>query len=150
MSEIKPPEYTGEDQKKGLDVVLAIDSSGSMGSNDREGLRKEAAKLFADKLGENDRAAIIDFDNYASVTCALTNDKEQIKAAIDNVDSSGGTDLAEPVSTGINILTSDDISASKYKFIILLTDGEGYYNNSCSESAVENDIRFIRLDLEVV
>ena len=147
MSEIKPPEYTGEDQKKGLDVVLAIDSSGSMDNNDREGLRKEAAKLFADKLGENDRAAIVDFDDYASVTCALTNDKEQIKTAIDNIDSSGGTDLAEPVSTGIDILTSDEISSSKYKFIILLTDGEGYYNDSCSESAVENDIQIYTIGL---
>ena len=41
-NEIKPPEYAGDDQKSGLDVVLAIDSSGSMYSNDINGLRKEA------------------------------------------------------------------------------------------------------------
>ena len=44
-------------------------------------------------------------------------------------------------------MTSDEISSSKYKFIILLTDGEGYYNDSCSESAVENDIQIYTIGL---
>lgn len=144
---IKPPEYTGVDQKSGLDVVLAIDSSGSMSSNDANGLRKEAAKLFVDKLGENDRAAIVDFDGDANTLIDLSNDKEQISSAIDSINSSGATDLTDAISTSIKILTNDDVSKTKYKYIILLTDGNGNYNSNYSQIAVENDITIFTIGL---
>lgn len=137
-TEIKPPEYTGEDQKDGLDVVLAIDSSGSMSSNDRQGLRKEAAKNFVDKLGENDRCAIIDFDSSASLVCPLTTDKAALQAAIDSVNSSGGTNLSNPVSTGIDELLKEE--NNHYKYIILLTDGNGSYSSSYSQQALDAGI----------
>ena len=137
-AEIKPPEYTGEDQKDGLDVVLAIDSSGSMSSNDRQGLRKEAAKNFVDKLGENDRCAVIDFDSGASLVCPLTTDKSSLLAAIDSVNSSGGTNLSNPVSTGIDELTKDE--NNHYKYIILLTDGNGSYSSTYSQQALDAGI----------
>lgn len=146
-TEIKPPEYTGEDQKHGLDVVLAIDSSGSMSSNDRNGLRKEAANLFVDKLGENDRAAVIDFDSWSHTLTGLTNDKETIKTAINSIDSNGGTNLSNPVSASIDLLTNDYQSKNKYKFIILLTDGQGSYNHSYSQTALDNDIQIYTIGL---
>ena len=145
-SEIKPPEYTGEG-KMGLDVVLAIDSSGSMIQNDYNGLRKNAAMLFAEKLTENDRAAVIDFDSSADVVCGLTNNIDEIKNAINKIDSTGGTDLYDPVSLGINVLMNDELSSSKYKYIILLTDGEGYYSSSISQVAKENDIQIYTIGL---
>ena len=146
-TEIKVPTYEGEEQKNGLDVVLAIDSSGSMGDNDKNGLRKTAAKLFVEKLGENDRAAVVDFDSRAKVVCAITQDKEKLNTAIDNIDSSGGTNLSKPVDTAIKILTNDESSASKHKFIILLTDGQGSYQTSYSTSAIENDIQIYTIGL---
>lgn len=137
-TEIKPPEYTGEDQKDGLDVVLAIDSSGSMSSNDRQGLRREAAKRFVDKLGENDRGAIVDFDDYASVFCTMTSSKDALKAAIDKVDDNGGTNLSDPVSMAVEILSAEE--NNHYKFIILLTDGVGSYSSVYSQQAKDAGI----------
>lgn len=146
-NEIKPPEYAGDDQKSGLDVVLAIDSSGSMYSNDINGLRKEAAKLFVDKLGDKDRAAIVDFDDSAIVNCPMTNNKDDLNSAIDKIDDFGGTNISNPISKGISLLTQDQESKNKFKFIILLTDGQGYYNNNYSTLAKENDIQIYTIGL---
>lgn len=146
-TEIRPPEYTGDDQKSGLDVVLAIDSSGSMSNNDGNGLRKDAAKLFVERLGDTDRAAIVDFDSNASELIGLTNDKAQLATAIDQIDSNGNTNLSRAISTSIDILTDDEASDLKYKYIILLTDGNGSYNNSYSQTAVENDIQIFTIGL---
>ena len=146
-TEIKSPEDEDENSKKGLDVVLAIDSSGSMSSNDGNSLRKEAAISFVERLGENDRAAVVDFDDSAKEVCSLTQDKDVLSSAINSINSSGGTNLSNAVSSGINILTRDESSVNKHKFIILLTDGDGSYSHSYSELAVENDIQIYTIGL---
>ena len=146
-TEIKSPEDKDENSKKGLDVVLAIDSSGSMSSNDGNSLRKEAAISFVERLGENDRAAVVDFDDSAKEVCSLTQDKDVLSSAINSINSSGGTNLSNAVSSGINILTRDESSVNKHKFIILLTDGDGSYSHSYSELAVENDIQIYTIGL---
>ena len=76
---------------KVLDIALVIDSSKSMQWNDSNNLRLEAAKGFVDKLGEDDQAAVIEFDNFASLKAAFTNDKEVLHNAIDDIDNQGGT-----------------------------------------------------------
>lgn len=90
--EIKGPTEI-ENLNKPLDVVLVIDSSGSMSSNDYENIRLKVAKEFVDKLSEKDRVGIVDFDSSAYTLCHLTTNKEDAKIAIDSIDSSGGTSL---------------------------------------------------------
>lgn len=135
-----------EGELTNIEVVLgfAIDSSGSMNWNDPNDLRKDTAKTFVDKMDENDKAAIIDFDSYAKVNCELTSDKETIKNAIELIDSNGGTNLAEGVRVSLDTL---EISQSKAKFIILLTDGEGYYNHSLTQEAIEKGVKIYTIGL---
>lgn len=138
-SDIKPPEAIEENSN--LDVVFLIDSSGSMTSNDRDNLRLEAARTFVDKLTEKDSAAVIDFDSSAYIYQTFTNDKEKLYAAIDKVDSSGGTDLSDGMEAAIQQFTSDQYNENNsYKIIIMLTDGEGSYNEEYTNLAAENDI----------
>lgn len=139
-SEIKPPEYEGNGMT-GIDVVFVVDSSGSMDWNDETNLRHEAVKQFVDKLGENDRAAIIDFDNYAYVYQNLTSDKIALKTAVNRIDSSGGTNLSNGMNAAINIFTSADYTRTDaYKYIIFLTDGDGTYSSSYTTKAANNNI----------
>lgn len=139
-SEIKPPEYEGNGMT-GIDVVFVVDSSGSMDWNDETNLRHEAVKQFVDKLGENDRAAIIDFDSYAYVYQNLTNDKTALKTAVNRIDSSGGTNLSNGMNAAINIFTSTDYTRiDAYKYIIFLTDGDGTYSSSYTTKAANNNI----------
>lgn len=138
--EILPPDMT-DMQKTGIDVVLVIDSSGSMSWNDTSGLRKAAAKKFIDKLGENDRAAVVDFDYYSKLNCALTDNHDDLKDAIDLIDENGGTNLDEGMSLALAQFTSDEYTRTDgYKYIIMLTDGYGEYNTELTKQAAENGI----------
>ncbi len=139
-TEIKPTDVKGQ-IKKGLDVVFVIDSSGSMSSNDRNNLRLSAAKAFVDKLGENDRGAVVDFDSYASVYQDFTSDHDALYKAIGRVNRSGGTNLSAGISKGISLFTSPDyVNDDVYKYIIFLTDGNGSYNTTYTTQAINNEI----------
>lgn len=138
-NEIKPVDYQGSNIT-GLDVVFVIDSSGSMSSNDRTGLRRRAAKEFVAKLGENDRAAVIDFDSSATVYQSFTSDFSLVNSAIDRVNDSGGTSLSAGISLAINQFVNSYSRTDAYKYIIFLTDGDGSYNSSYTTTAANNDI----------
>ncbi len=146
-TEIRAPGEEGQEHPDRLDVVLVIDSSGSMQTNDRNGLRKEAAKRFVDKLGENDRAAIIDFDSYTTVLSEFTNDKAALYAAIDRVNSSGGTSLTRGISPAIDMFTNANYSNEAYRYIIMLTDGDGSYDTNLTAKAKNNKIQIYTIGL---
>lgn len=139
-TDIRPPGETSD--KTGLDVAFVIDSSPSMGWNDRNNLRLEAVKAFIDKLGLKDRAAIIRFFDSADVQQEFTNDKELLYQAVNGLNGLiSGTSLSAGISLAIDQFTSDEYTQNdSYKYIILLTDGEGDYSNSYTTIAAENNI----------
>ncbi len=116
-----------------VDVALVIDSSGSMVTNDRQGLRKSAAKSFVDALAAGDRAGVVDFDDDAVVRQPLGDDKVALKAAIDLIDDSGGTDIGAGVRAGLDLLPGAD--ATRASALILLTDGDGAWDDSLLTTA---------------
>lgn len=140
-TDIKTPQNQGDSQYTGIDVVFVIDSSGSMWDNDHSGLRKEAAKAFVDKLGSNDRAAVIDFDHDASVYQDFTSDHTNLKNAINRINDSGGTDLGAGMGKAISLFTNSSYTRTDaYKYIIFLTDGDGSYNTGYTSNASKNGI----------
>lgn len=122
-----------------MDIAFVLDSSGSMRSNDPEGYRKTASKSFVDALIEGDKACVVDFDSYASMTQNLTGDFDAVKSAIENIDSSGGTNIGAGVQTANNELIANSDS-DRIKAVILLTDGSGSYDYSLTQQAKDNDI----------
>lgn len=145
-NEIKPPEY--DSTLNGLDVVFVIDSSGSMTDNDSNKLRLDAAQEFVQKLGENDRAAVIDFDSGARVYQEFTSDHELLNAAIMKVDSNGGTNLSNGINLAIQQFTAENYTRTDaYKYIIFLTDGDGSYSVSYTSLAAENGIEIYTIGL---
>ncbi|WAM32642.1 VWA domain-containing protein [Caldicellulosiruptor naganoensis] len=76
----------------------------------------------------------------------LTHDFEAVKSAIDRIDSYGGTNIA----AGIRLANQQLISYSsddRIKVIILLTDGEGYYDGNLTVQAKENNITIYTIGL---
>ena len=110
-----------------VDVAFVLDSSGSMSWNDPQGFRRTAAKLFVDAMLPEDRGAVVDFDSFARLYQGLTSDKAALKAAIDRIDASGGTNIAAGVQVGINAL-APSTDPLRGKIMILLTDGVGFWN----------------------
>src|SRR5690606_13336680 len=113
---------------RSVDVVLTIDSSGSMTSNDPSGLRRTAAKSFVDALLNGDRAAVVDFDSSAFVRQTLTTDFAAVKSAIGLIDSSGGTSLSAGMNAALNELDAHGDPAHS-RLIVFLTDADGSYSS---------------------
>ncbi|MEV6598887.1 VWA domain-containing protein [Actinoplanes sp. NPDC051346] len=129
-----------------LDLSLILDSSGSMSSNDPAGLRRSSAKNFVDALLPEDRAAVVDFDDYAKVLQPLTTDKTAVKTAIDRVDDSGGTNIGAGVRAGTDLLINNG-DPKRARIAILLTDGEGYYDSSLTARAKAHAISIYTIGL---
>jgi Ca-activated chloride channel homolog len=116
---------------KGVDIVMAIDVSGSMLAKDLKPNRMEALKKVASKFVEgrpNDRIGIVVYAAESYTKTPVTSDKAIVLDAIrsikyDNV-LQDGTGIGMGLTTAINRLKD---SKAKSKVIILLTDG---VNNS--------------------
>lgn len=105
--------------------VIAIDSSESMSAIDISPNRLEAAKetaiAFVDSLAFESYVAILSFSGDSKIEQVLTNNKQEIKYAIENIEISDvkGTDIFEAISNSVGLLNKE-----KNKAIILLSDGQ--------------------------
>lgn len=112
---------------EGVDIVLAIDVSGSMLAQDFTPNRMEAAKEVAANFVANrptDRIAVVIFSGESFTLCPLTTDQAVLKTQIYNIQSGlleDGTAIGSGLATSVDRLRS---SKSKSKVVILLTDGE--------------------------
>ncbi|KCZ72942.1 Mg-chelatase subunit ChlD, partial [Candidatus Methanoperedens nitroreducens] len=129
-----------------VDVMFTMDSSGSMSWNDPYGYRKIAAKNFVGALIPGDRAGVVDFDSSAYLIRPLTDDFNAVNSSIDRIDSSGGTNIGAGVSVANNHLINSGNSSHAW-MMILLTDGQGSYNNYYTQQAVANNITIYTIGL---
>ena len=113
-----------------VDVSLIIDSSGSMLSNDPLNKRLQAAQAFLTASISGDYVGVVDFDSYARVASPLLplpDAKDELVAAVNSIDSSGGTNIGAGVQTGCDILEGST-SSNDNRVAILLTDGVGTFS----------------------
>ena len=114
---------------QGIDIVLAIDTSSSMGGSDFGGRSKMdvTKKVVVDFLGTvNDhRIGIVVFSGESLVLSPLTLDYEAAKQLVTPLEEGkllrDGTAIGTGLATSINVLRD---SRSPSRVIILLTDGE--------------------------
>ncbi|WP_281324411.1 VWA domain-containing protein [Flavobacterium sp. IMCC34518] len=112
---------------KGIDIVVAVDVSGSMLAKDLKPNRMEALKRVAADFVEerpNDRIGLVVYASEAYTKSPVTSDKAVIQDAIrsikyDNV-LQDGTGIGMGLATAVNRLKD---SKAKSKVVILLTDG---------------------------
>ena len=111
---------------EGIDIVLAMDVSGSMLAEDFKPNRLEAAKKVASDFidgRKNDRMGLVVFSGEAFTQVPLTIDHSVLLRQLHAVKSGmikDGTALGDGLATAINRIKD---SEAKSKVIILLTDG---------------------------
>lgn len=117
-----------EHETKGVDIVIALDISGSMLAEDfkpenRLGVAKEEAKKFI-RGRENDRIGLVVFAREAFTQCPLTLDYDILTSLVDEIQIGmiqDGTAIGMGIATAVNRLRESD---AKSKVITLITDGE--------------------------
>lgn len=123
------PQRVNENQKiltEGIDIVIAMDVSGSMLARDFKPDRLTVAKeVAADFINERhgDRMGLVVFAGEAYSPCPLTPNREEVLTALARVKSGvieDGTAIGNGLATALNRLRE---SQSKSKVVILLTDG---------------------------
>ena len=115
-------------RRKGLDLVIALDTSYSMNTEDIAPSRLEKAKreirsLIARLKG--DRVGLVAFAGTAVLYCPLTLDYGAANLFLDVLDTSvipePGTALGPAIQTATSAFSATE---RKYKILVLFTDGE--------------------------
>lgn len=112
---------------KGVDIVIAVDVSGSMLAKDLKPNRMEALKRVAADFVQkrpNDRIGLVVYAAEAYTKTPVTSDKAIVLDAINSIKYDNtlqdGTGIGMGLTTAVNRLKD---SKAKSKVIILLTDG---------------------------
>ncbi len=113
--------------RKGLDIVLAIDISGSMLAMDfapqnRLGAAVSVAKDFVSRR-PNDRFALVAFSEYALTEVPLTFDQQALSNSLERLqvnEKASGTAIGMGLAKAVARLKN---STAKSRIVILVTDG---------------------------
>ncbi|NLT66193.1 MAG: VWA domain-containing protein [Acidobacteria bacterium] len=128
--------------RRGIDLIIALDTSYSMGADDVVPNRLEKAKTAIKDLikrSEGDRIGLIAFSGGAFVQCPLTLDYGAaylfLEAAASGMIPEPGTSLSSAIRTATAAFVEKE---TKYKVLVLFTDGEDL------KGGVDNAVREAR------
>ncbi len=126
-------------EKEGIELVIAIDVSNSMLTEDITPNRLARAKQILSRLIDvrsNDKVGLIVFAGEAYVQMPLTSDTQSAKIFLNSIDPSlvpiQGTAIGDAINLGITSFSSDE-SASRS--IVIITDGEDHEGNAVEVAA---------------
>ena len=127
--------------KKGIDIILVMDISGSMRAADFEPNRLEVAKKLANEfidMRSGDRMGLVAYAKEGLIQAPLTLDHDLVKEQIKSLDFDllpDGTAIGMGITYGTFLLSGSD---SKNKIMVLLTDGRNNAGNIDPETAAKN------------
>jgi Ca-activated chloride channel family protein len=143
---------------EGIDIVLAVDRSGSMQYNDLDPAKsrlevvKEVVGDFAvrrtgDRVGAADSCALLAFARYPQLLCPFTLDAGALTTFLKGVElvkfeAEDGTAIGRGLAKAVAAL---EASPAKSKVVVLLTDGENNVDDitpaAAAKLAAERSVR---------
>jgi Ca-activated chloride channel family protein len=101
------PQITDQVPREEATVLLVTDVSGSMNATDIEPTRlaaaQESARTLVDELPEDFQVGLISFSSASRVLVSPTPEREQVLAALDTLESRGGTAMGEAILDALNV-----------------------------------------------
>ncbi|MCG8416697.1 MAG: VWA domain-containing protein [Proteobacteria bacterium] len=111
-------------ERRPLNLVVVVDTSGSMADEDRIGFVQEGLHLLVDRLEEGDRLAVVTYSSGVSVPAEFTAslDRPALHQLIDSLRAGGSTNIHDGLRTGFE-LSGAAFEADRQNRVILLSDG---------------------------
>lgn len=138
-----------EVKRRGLDIIIAVDTSKSMLASDIKPNRLERAKLAIRDFAQNlkgDRIGLVAFAGSAFLECPLTVDYGGFLLSLENVDTGtipkGGTFISGAIKEAMRSFPTGE---KKSKVLVIITDGEDHEGDpvlSAEEAKKEGVIIF--------
>lgn len=127
-------------KRKGVDIIIALDTSLSMLAEDMKPNRLEKAKRevagLIDRM-KGDRVGLVAFAGVSFVQCPLTLDQSAAKMFLDIMDTGliprPGTAIADAILISIKAFEQTE---RKFKVLVLITDGEDHQSDPVEAAKV--------------
>jgi Ca-activated chloride channel family protein len=139
--------------RRGVDIIVALDTSLSMMAEDIPPNRLLRARLEIESLInrlDGDRIGLVAFSGQSFVLCPLTLDYGAAKLFLDSIDTgliaTQGTAIAQAVRTATDAFGSEE---KKYKALVLITDGEDHIGEAldAARQAAEAGVRIFAVGI---
>lgn len=124
-----------EVERKGREIIIALDVSNSMLAEDiapnRLFMARQSVSRLIDQL-QDDKVGLIIFAGDAYTQIPLTSDYSSAKMFLESINteivSKQGTNIAAAIDLALKSFSpvNDDVSAGKSRSIIIITDGENH------------------------
>jgi Ca-activated chloride channel family protein len=136
---LNTPEAPAAVDPKPLDLVVVVDTSGSMVEDDRIGYVKQGLDLLIDQIGAEDRMALVTYSNEVAIGAdfapvgetgpvddtTLAAWREDMHAKVDALVADGATNLHGGLEAGFELaLAAREIHPERSQRVILLSDGQ--------------------------
>ena len=131
-------EIRAEDRKDAT-LIFVIDTSGSMGRENRIGLVKRSLNLLVEQLGPNDTVGIVEYGEVGRVVLEPTgaDDKIDITFAINNLTPHGSTNAEDGLILGYK-MAAREVEPGRITRVILLSDGVANVGRTGPESILRS------------
>ena len=105
------------------DVILVLDTSGSMVKDKMEQLQSNVNKLINDTISKGNKIALITFNDTATIVNDFTDDTVVLQESINNLTASGETNYYQALVKVDEVLSTYNKEANRGCVVLFLTDG---------------------------
>ena len=116
-----------DQNKKSADIVLVLDTSGSMNENQKIQNARAGAQQLVSLLDASDRFSLLPFNSnmeWAGRNLEVRTDRDKIQQTLGSLFAQGGTKLYDSIDAAYQELSSHQDQSGRIKAIVVLTDGE--------------------------
>ena len=131
---------TWREDRKPANVLLVLDTSGSMADENRLKNAKDGLKVFLDQVAPQDRVGLTAFSEEIKPLVPVgpfSAKKARLEATIERLIADGGTAAFDAVSEGFETVQGLADRGDRINAVVLLTDGE----DTDSSRTVEDVVR---------
>jgi Ca-activated chloride channel family protein len=114
-------------EKKHSNVVLVLDTSGSMNEEHKIQSAKDGAKQLVQLLDDGDTFSFLPFSSelhWAQKNASVKDERANLTTQVDSLFAGGGTALYDAIDSAYQQLATAGPGESKIQAVVVLTDGE--------------------------